>query len=150
MGMAANVGLFISTLLKIANSCWILGTNSDKHRTMLKWQSWLTLISAAMVSCFAGGVKELTRTGEFFPGRGPVAQPANLPVAESGAQSGAPTRAKPVAQPGAEPVAEPGAQPGAEPGVQPGAESRLIVDWLIDQFTALVHSVCLMIFRWKQ
>jgi hypothetical protein len=41
MGMAVNVGLFVSTLLKIANACWTLADNSDKHRTMLKWINWI-------------------------------------------------------------------------------------------------------------
>jgi hypothetical protein len=43
MGMAVNVGLFVSTLLKTANACWTLAVNSDKHRTMLKWINWIWL-----------------------------------------------------------------------------------------------------------
>jgi hypothetical protein len=29
--------------LKIANACWTLADNSDKHRTMLKWINWIWL-----------------------------------------------------------------------------------------------------------
>ncbi|EFX60756.1 hypothetical protein DAPPUDRAFT_341617, partial [Daphnia pulex] len=67
MGMAMNVCLFVATVLKIANAGWALAVDSDKHTTMLNWQSWFSLIITAFVCCFSGGVVTLTQTGEFFP-----------------------------------------------------------------------------------
>jgi hypothetical protein len=66
MAMALNVCYLVSVLLKIANSCWILCTDSDKHPTMLKWQSRMTFIISAIVLFFAGGVNKLISDGEFF------------------------------------------------------------------------------------
>jgi hypothetical protein len=62
MGFSVNVCLLVFTLLKIAISFWIIGTDSDKNRTILKWQSRFTFIIAAIAGCLAGG------GGEKFDG----------------------------------------------------------------------------------
>jgi hypothetical protein len=67
MGFSVNVCLLVFTLLKIAISFWIIGTDSDKNRTILKWQSRFTFIIAAIAGCLAGGgVTKLTETGHFY------------------------------------------------------------------------------------
>jgi hypothetical protein len=66
IGMAMNVGSFVSTIFKIAIAAWILAVDSDKHKTMLKWQSFFTFIIAGFVAFFSGMVKQLTMTGGLY------------------------------------------------------------------------------------
>jgi hypothetical protein len=66
MGMAVNTCLFVSNILKIVNACWTLAVNSDKNRTMLKWQCFFSPVIAALVGCFSIGSAELTKDGDFF------------------------------------------------------------------------------------
>jgi hypothetical protein len=65
-GFGVNVGHLVFTLLKIAVSLWILMTDSDKNECVLKWQAKLMFIISGIVGCLAGGVTELTRTGDFY------------------------------------------------------------------------------------
>jgi hypothetical protein len=70
MGMAVNICLFVSTVLKIANAGWALAVNSDHHTIMLKCQCWLSPMISGLIGCFSIGVVQLTATGKFFAKEG--------------------------------------------------------------------------------